>query len=92
MSMSAAVERSKASVSLLVLLVFGSDVARGAGCFGGGCGIPCYLRDAEDPCHYRSGDQSGCIGDVQGVEEKLQQLNKSLSDLEDRLVKKGVSK
>ena len=80
------------SISLLVLLALGSGVARGAGCFGGGCGIPCYLRDADDPCHYRTGDQSGCIGDAQGVEEKLQQLNKSLSNLEDRLVKKGVSK
>ena len=84
--------RSKVFTSLLVLLVFGSGVVRGAGCFGERCGIPCYLRDAEDSCHYRTRDQLECTGDVEDVKEQLQQLNKSLSDLEDRLVKRGVSK
>ena len=84
----------KDSIALLILLTFSSSAARGAGCSSGDCGIPCYLRDAEDSCHYRTRDDSGCSssGDTRGLEEKLQQLNKSLSDLQDRLVKKGISK
>ena len=82
---------SKVSIPLLILLTFASSDARGAGCSSDGCGIPCYLRDAEDSCHYRTRDDSGCSS-THGLEEQLQQMNKSLTDLQDRLVKKGISK
>lgn len=61
-----------------------------AGCSDEGCGIPCYLRPAEDECHYT--EHTPCDGGgASDLEKQLWQLNNSLVRLEEKLIQKGVS-
>lgn len=62
-----------------------------AGCSDEGCGIPCYLRPAENECHYT--DHSPCDGGgATELDQQLWLLNNSLVRLQKKLVQKGVSK
>ena len=86
---------------LLVSLLLDADFALGAyqsaGCSDKGCGIPCYLRPAEDDCHYT--DHGGSSPwDAEGGDELVEQLrkiNNTLVRLEEKLnhlIRKGISK
>lgn len=62
-----------------------------AGCSDEGCGIPCYMRPVEDPCHYQP--HSPCEdGGPTDLEQLIYNLNSSLHRLENKLIQKGVSK
>ena len=62
-----------------------------AGCSDEGCGIPCYLRPAEDDCHYT--EQDPCDGGgASALDQQLWLLNNSLVRLQEKLVQKGLSK
>lgn len=85
-----------AQVVLFILLI-GATIAMGAyqsaGCSDEGCGIPCYLRPAEDICHYTEHVESPC--DDGGGDDLLKQLwnlNNTLVRLQEKLVQKGISK
>lgn len=81
--------------SFLLLLLAGVVHVRGeyqsAGCSDEGCGIPCYLRPAEDDCHYTEHD--ACDGGgATALDQQLWLLNNSLVRLQEKLVQKGISK
>ena len=81
------------SVLLAVSLMVTCSVAdyQPAGCSDEGCGIPCYMRPVEDPCHYQK--HSPCNDDgPTDIEEWVFNLNSSLHRLENKLIQKGVSK
>ena len=62
-----------------------------AGCSDEGCGIPCYMRPVDDPCHYQP--HSPCDdGGPTDLEQLIFNLNSSLHRLENKLIQKGVSK
>ena len=62
-----------------------------AGCSDEGCGIPCYMRPAEDPCHYQK--HSPCSDEGSGdLEQWVLNLNSSLHRLVNKLIQKGISK
>ena len=64
-----------------------------AGCSDEGCGIPCYLRPAEDECHYSLSPPDPCnAGGATDLERDLSFLNDSLVRLQIKLIQKGVSK
>lgn len=62
-----------------------------AGCSDEGCGIPCYMRPVEDPCHYQPHSPCNEEGSTD-LEQWVQNLNSSLHRLENKLIQKGVSK
>ena len=63
-----------------------------AGCSDEGCGIPCYIKPAEDLCHYTT-DDDPCEGaGATNLDHQLWVLNTSLVRLQEKLVQKGVSK
>ena len=62
-----------------------------AGCSDEGCGIPCYLRPAEDSCHYTVHDPCDSGGATE-LDLQLSFLNNSLIRLQEKLIQKGVSK
>lgn len=62
-----------------------------AGCSDEGCGIPCYLRPAEDECHYTPQDPCSA-GDADDLANELSRLNSSIVRLQEKLIQKGVSK
>ena len=58
---------------------------------GCGVGIPCYLRPAEDECHYT--DEDPCEGgDATALDQQLWLLNDSLVRLQEKLIQNGISK
>ena len=63
-----------------------------AGCSDEGCGIPCYLRPAEDECHYTEHTRPCDGGGASDLEQQLWFLNNSLVRLREKLVQKRVSK
>jgi len=62
-----------------------------AGCSDEGCGIPCYLRPAEDECHYTEPNQCDSAGATE-LDQHLWLLNNSLVRLQEKLIQKGISK
>lgn len=62
-----------------------------AGCSDEGCGIPCYLRPAENDCHYTKQDPCDGGGATE-LDRQLGLLNDSLVRLQEKLVQKGISK
>ena len=83
------------AVSLLFLLAvtlsvrgkYPSTTCSDDGC---GVGIPCYLRPAEDECHYT--DTDPCEGgDATALDQQLWLLNNSLVRLQEKLIQKGIS-
>ncbi len=63
-----------------------------AGCSDEGCGVPCYLRPAEDDCHYTSQGDSPCDdGNGGDLLNKLWILNNTLTRLQNKLIQKGIS-
>ena len=80
-------------LSILCLLsttFVGADY-QSAGCSDEGCGIPCYLRPAEDDCHYTEHDPCDSGGATE-LDEQLRLLNNSLVRLQEKLIQKGISK
>ena len=81
-----------------VLLTFVLIVSRStaeyeaAGCSDEGCGIPCYMRPVEDPCHYQQHSPCNDDGSATDLELWIRNLNSSLHRLENKLIQKGVSK
>ena len=63
-----------------------------AGCSDEGCGIPCYLRSAEDDCHYIKHDDSCDGGGITELDQQLWLLNNSLVRLQEKLIQKGIGK
>ena len=84
------------AVDVLLLLLRSSTVLgayQSAGCSDEGCGIPCYLRPAENSCHYTDHGSSPC--DDGGGDDLLMQLsnlNSTLVRLQEKLIQKGISK
>lgn len=80
----------------MALLVVSDAVLGGyqsAGCSDEGCGIPCYLRPAEDDCHYTDHGDSPCdSGGGDELLDRLWVLNDTLVRLKEKLIQKGVSK
>lgn len=78
---------------LVVLLRLRCSVAEyePAGCSDEGCGIPCYMRPVEDPCHYQPHSPCNEEGSTD-LEQWVFNLNSSLHRLENKLIQKGVSK
>ena len=75
-------------------LVFAAGVEgdyQSAGCSDEGCGIPCYMRPAEDNCHYTDHDPCDGGGATE-LDQQLWLLNNSLVRLQEKLVQKGISK
>ena len=62
-----------------------------AGCSDEGCGIPCYMRPVEDPCHYQPHSPCNEEGSTD-LEQWVHNLNSSLHRLENKLIQKGISK
>lgn len=62
-----------------------------AGCSDEGCGIPCYIKPAEDSCHYQVSDPCD-NGGATNLDHQLWVLNTSLVRLQEKLIQKGVSK
>ena len=78
----------------LVFLGIAAEVRgeyQSAGCSDEGCGIPCYLRPAEDDCHYTDHDPCDGGGATE-LDQQLWLLNNSLVRLQEKLVQKGISK
>lgn len=80
---------------LLLSILLSSPCSRAkyepAGCSDEGCGIPCYMRPVEDPCHYQPHSPCNEEGSTD-LEQWLGNLNSSLHRLENKLIQKGVSK
>lgn len=76
---------------LLAFLARSGGEYQSAGCSDEGCGIPCYLRPAEDDCHYTKHDPCDGGGATE-LDLQLQLLNNSLVRLQEKLVQKGISK
>lgn len=80
---------------LLLSMLLSSPCSRAkyepAGCSDEGCGIPCYMRPVEDPCHYQPHSPCNEEGSTD-LEQWLGNLNSSLHRLENKLIQKGVSK
>ena len=62
-----------------------------AGCSDEGCGIPCYMRPVDDPCHYQQHSPCNDEGSTD-LEKWIHNLNSSLHRLGNKLIQKGVSK
>lgn len=80
-------------LSLCFLATFISVTAdfQSAGCSDEGCGIPCYMRPAEDNCHYTAHDPCDSGGATE-LDLQLSHLNNSLVRLQEKLIQKGISK
>ena len=82
-------------LSFLWFLLVRDTYVRGefqsAGCSDEGCGIPCYLKPAEDECHYTAQDPCSA-GDASDLTMELHFLNNSLVRLQEKLIQKGISK
>ena len=58
-------------------------------------GVPCYLHPAGEDCHYRpKPDSPVCTSPADKVKliEGVRQVNRTLSSLEQQLIRLGVSK
>lgn len=78
---------------ILIVPHFGLGAYQSAGCSDEGCGIPCYLRPANDECHYTDSDDSSCSdGGGDDLLNQLWNLNDTLVRLHNKLVQKGISK
>lgn len=77
-----------------ILLIVGKAEAEfeSAGCSDEGCGIPCYLKPADDDCHYTEHDSCGGGSDAGDLDDQIRLLNNSLVRLQEKLIQKGISK
>lgn len=81
---------------VIILLMFARTLYvvadfQSAGCSDEGCGIPCYIKPAEDTCHYKVSDPCE-NGGASNLDHQLWVLNTSLVRLQEKLIQKGVSK
>lgn len=91
----AAMASNRNLLIVLPLILLSSTFSRAkyepAGCSDEGCGIPCYMRPVEDPCHYQPHSPCNEEGSTD-LEQWVENLNSSLHRLENKLIQKGVSK